>query len=108
MTSTGGPSRQQQARQPEARQQEAPQPAQRRGWRALLIPQMREHSGGIGTGYTVVSYLLGGLIAYGGIGWLIGRWTGLTHILLPAGMLFGLAVSTGWIIYRYGRSGESR
>jgi hypothetical protein len=65
---------------------------------------MQQHGGGVGTGYTVVSYLLGGMIAYGGIGWLIGRWTGLSHILLPAGMLFGLAVSTGWVIYRYGRS----
>jgi hypothetical protein len=83
---------------------ETPRPGRQRGWRGLLIPQVREHSGGLSTGYTVVSYLLGGLLAYGGIGWLIGRWTGLTHILLPAGMLFGLAVSTGWVIYRYGRS----
>jgi hypothetical protein len=83
---------------------ETQRPERQRGWRAMLIPQVREHGGGLSTGYTVVSYLLGGLIAYGGIGWLIGRWTGLTHILLPAGMLFGLAVSTGWVIYRYGRS----
>jgi ATP synthase protein I len=106
MTGTGGPRKQEAPRQ-DARQQETP-PGRRRGWRALLVPAVREHSGGLGTGYTVVSYLLGGIIAYGGIGWLIGRWTGLTHILLPAGMLFGLAVSTGWIIYRYGRSGPAR
>ena len=70
----------------------------------MLISEAQRHGGGMGTGYTVIRYLLGGIIAYGGIGWLIGRWTGLTHILLPAGMLFGLAVSTGWVIYRYGRS----
>lgn len=79
-------------------------PAAGQRWRRMLFAEVRRHGGGIGTGYSVVSYLLGGLIAYGGIGWLIGRWTGLTQILLPAGMLFGLAVSTGWVIYRYGRS----
>lgn len=105
MSGTGGTPRQQE--QQETPQQET-QPPARRGWRALLIPQVREHSGGLSTGYTVISYLLGGIIAYGGIGWLIGHWTGLTRILLPAGMLFGLAVSTGWIIYRYGRSGAAR
>ena len=73
-------------------------------WRRIIVPEVQRHGGGVGTGYTVISYLLGGFIAYGLIGWLIGRWTGLTHVLLPAGMLFGLAVSTGWVIYRYGRS----
>jgi ATP synthase protein I len=58
-----------------------------------------------GTGYTVLSYLIAGMIAYGGIGWLVGH---LTHIsmLFPAGMLVGLAISVGWIIYRYGRPHE--
>ena len=97
MSGTGG------APRPEGTQREAERrPA--RWWRAILVPEVQRHGGGVGTGYSVVSYLLGGLIAYGGIGWLIGRWTGLTHILLPAGMLFGLAVSTGWVIHRYGRS----
>ena len=82
-----------------------PERSQRPGWwRRHFTSEVQRHGGGIGTGYTVISYLLGGIIAYGAIGWLIGRWTGLTHILLPAGMLLGLAVSTGWIIYRYGRS----
>ena len=97
MSSSGG------APAPERARREATQQPERR-WRRMLFAEVRRHGGGVGTGYSVVSYLLGGIIAYGGIGWLIGRWTGLTHILLPAGMLFGLAVSTGWVIYRYGRS----
>jgi ATP synthase protein I len=58
-----------------------------------------------GSGYTVLSYLIAGMLAYGGLGWLIGRYT---HVLLlfPAGMLVGLAISVGWIIYRYGRPHE--
>jgi ATP synthase protein I len=55
-----------------------------------------------GTGYTVLSYLISGMLAYGGIGWLIGHFTHIS-LLFPAGLLVGLAISVGWIIYRYGR-----
>ena len=57
---------------------------------------------GLGTGWTVFSYLIGGMAAYGGIGALIGR---AVHVwmLFPVGMLVGLAISLGYIIYRYGR-----
>jgi hypothetical protein len=57
---------------------------------------------GLGTGWTVFSYLIGGMAAYGGIGWLIGH---AVHIamLFPIGMLVGMAISLGYIIYRYGR-----
>jgi ATP synthase protein I len=57
-----------------------------------------------GTGWTVFSYLIAGLLAYGGIGWLIGR---AVHIqmLFPIGMLVGIVISLGWIIYRYGVKG---
>jgi ATP synthase protein I len=54
-------------------------------------------------GWTVFSYLISGMAAYGGIGWLIGHWTG-HPLLFPLGMLFGLAVSIGLVIHRYGRS----
>jgi len=55
-----------------------------------------------GTGYTIFSYLIAGMLAYGGIGWLIGHFTRIS-LLFPIGMLVGLAISVGWIIYRYGR-----
>jgi ATP synthase protein I len=55
-----------------------------------------------GTGYTILSYLIAGMLAYGGIGWLVGHFTHVS-MLFPAGMLVGLAISVGWIIYRYGR-----
>ena len=57
---------------------------------------------GLNIGWTVLSYLLSGMAAYGAIGWLIGR---AVHVemLFPIGMLVGLAISVGWIIYRYGR-----
>jgi hypothetical protein len=57
---------------------------------------------GLEVGWTVVSYLLAGMAAYGGIGWLIGR---AVHVplLFPIGMLVGLGISTGYIIHRFGR-----
>lgn len=55
-----------------------------------------------GTGWEIFSYLLAGLLTYGGIGWLIGHYTHI-QILFPIGMLVGIAISLGWIIYRYGR-----
>jgi ATP synthase protein I len=57
---------------------------------------------GLETGWTITSYLIGGMVAYGAIGWLIGR---AVHIwmLFPIGMLVGLAISLSYIIYRYGK-----
>ena len=59
--------------------------------------------GGQNIGMSIFSYLLSGMLVYGGLGWLISRWTGLS-LIFPLGMLFGLAVSIGMVIYRYGRS----
>ena len=60
---------------------------------------------GLDTGWAVSGYLISGMIAYGGIGWLIGR---AVHValLFPLGMLAGLAFSIGFIIYRYGKQGS--
>ena len=72
--------------------------------RALSAYQSDDASDGLakGTGYTIFSYLIAGMLAYGGIGWLIGHFAHVS-LLFPVGMLVGLAISVGWIIYRYGR-----
>jgi ATP synthase protein I len=59
--------------------------------------------GGQNIGMSIFSYLLSGMLVYGGLGWLISRWTGLS-LIFPLGMLFGLALAIGVVIYRYGRS----
>lgn len=56
-----------------------------------------------GAGYTVLSYLIAGIVVYGGIGWLVGRAVHLAA-LFPIGMLTGLVLSIGLVIHRYGRS----
>jgi len=59
---------------------------------------------GLDTGWTVSGYLVSGMLAYGLIGWLIGRAIHVS-LLLPVGMLVGLTISIGFIIYRYGVQG---
>jgi ATP synthase protein I len=59
----------------------------------------------MGTGWSVFSYLISGLLAYGGIGWVIAHFTHVS-LFFPIGMLVGLAISTSWIVYKYGRPHE--
>jgi ATP synthase protein I len=62
----------------------------------------RGRAQGLEAGWAVFSYLLAGMAAYGGIGWLIGR---AVHVplLFPLGMLAGLGISIGYIIHHFGR-----
>jgi ATP synthase protein I len=59
----------------------------------------------MGTGWNVFSYLISGMLAYGGIGWVIAHFTHIS-LLFPIGMLVGLGISMGWIIHKYGRPHE--
>ena len=59
----------------------------------------------VGSGWNIFSYLIAGMLTYGGLGWVIGHFTRIS-LLFPIGMLVGLAISIGWIIYRYGRPHE--
>jgi ATP synthase protein I len=60
-------------------------------------------SGDEHAGWTLFSYLIAGMIIYGGLGWLVARWTG-HPMIFPTGMLIGLALGVAGVIYRYGRS----
>jgi ATP synthase protein I len=53
-------------------------------------------------GWSIFSYLIAGMVAYGLIGWLV-AW--LTHIpvLLPLGALAGLVFAIGGVVWKYGR-----
>ncbi len=44
--------------------------------------------------------MLSGMALYGGLGWLIGRWTHIT-LLLPAGMIAGLGFGVALVILRF-------
>jgi ATP synthase protein I len=60
-------------------------------------PSLRERDG-----WRILSYLLGGMILYGGVGWLIGWWTSIS-VLFPIGMLLGLGLAVAMIIFRFTR-----
>jgi len=54
-------------------------------------------------GWQILSYLLGGMILYGGIGWLISHFTGISWVF-PIGMIFGIGLSVAMIIFRFTRT----
>ncbi len=56
-----------------------------------------------GDGWQILSYMFGGMILYGGIGWLISHFTGIA-ILFPIGMILGIGLSVAMIIFRFTRS----
>jgi ATP synthase protein I len=54
-------------------------------------------------GWQILSYLIGGMILYGGIGWVIGHFTGIS-ILFPLGMMLGIGLGIALVIFRFTRS----
>ncbi len=54
-------------------------------------------------GWQILSYMLGGMLLYGTIGWLVSHWTGIA-ILFPLGMILGIGLSIAMIIFRFTRS----
>lgn len=62
----------------------------------------KEASAGMDQGMRVLSYLLAGVVFYGGLGWL-GDHLLHTHFLLPIGIVGGAALSVFMIIRRFGQ-----
>ena len=54
-------------------------------------------------GWKIFSSMIAGMVLYGGIGWLVGHWTGIS-ILFPVGMIIGIVLSILMIIFRYTRA----
>jgi F0F1-type ATP synthase assembly protein I len=52
--------------------------------------------------WSIPSYILSGMLVYGGIGWLLGRWLG-TTALFPIGVVFGLLFAMFLVYLRFGR-----
>jgi F0F1-type ATP synthase assembly protein I len=59
-------------------------------------------SAGVDQGMRVLSYLIGGVLLYGGLGWLADYLLG-TEFLLPIGIVLGAAGGVYVIIRRYGQ-----
>jgi uncharacterized membrane protein YoaK (UPF0700 family) len=59
-------------------------------------------------GWAIFSYLLSGMIVYGALGWILGRWVVHSTLLFPIGMVVGLALAVVLVILRFGRPGAAR
>lgn len=57
--------------------------------------------------WTIVGHMAASLLAYGGIGYLLGRWLG-HPILLLFGLLFGMVVSLAYTVWVAERAGRRR
>jgi ATP synthase protein I len=67
-------------------------------------PDRGGSGGGAGVAWSVLGTLIAGLVAWGGIGYLIDRLTGLRAVFLPIGLLVGAAGALWLILIRYGRN----
>src|SRR5699024_8761 len=75
------------------------------GWDAArLQPGMKYGTGnqGMEQGMRVLSYLIAGLIFYGGLGWLGDHLLG-TVLLFPLGMVLGMGLGVYAVIAKFGR-----
>jgi F0F1-type ATP synthase assembly protein I len=59
--------------------------------------------GGADQGYRILSIMIAGLIAYGGLGWLLDRWLG-TAWFLPVGLILGIGLGVYYVVVKFGRS----
>jgi ATP synthase protein I len=54
--------------------------------------------------WSIMSYLISGILVWGGVGWLVDRWTGHSSLFLPIGVVFGAAAAIYLIFLRYDKS----
>lgn len=59
--------------------------------------------GGADQGYRILSIMIAGLLAYGGLGWLLDRWLG-TAWFLPIGLILGVGLGVYYVVVKFGRS----
>ena len=58
---------------------------------------------GVGTGWSVTTTMIGGIAAWGGIGYLLDRVLGTPHVFFAIGVVLGAAGATYLVWLRYGR-----
>jgi F0F1-type ATP synthase assembly protein I len=67
-----------------------------------IRPQVKPASKGADEGWAVLSTLISGFVVFGGIGWLLDRWWD-THLMVPIGLIVGMALSIYAVVMQFGR-----
>ena len=67
-------------------------------------PDRGGDSGGAGVAWSVLGTLIAGLVAWGGVGYLLDRLLGFRALFLPIGLLVGAAGALWLIVIKYGRT----
>lgn len=62
-----------------------------------------DEQGGVDQGLRIISYLISGLLFYGGLGWLADRALN-TTFWLPVGLILGTVAGIYIVIKRHGRA----
>ena len=57
----------------------------------------------MGTGWAITSTLVAGILAWGGLGYLVDRLVGTSDVFLAIGMVLGAAGGVYLVYLRYGR-----
>mgnify|MGYP007030371662 CR=1 FL=1 len=52
--------------------------------------------------FSIIGYLLSGLLFWGGVGWALDKWLGTTYLLL-AGLILGAGAALYLVWLRFGR-----
>jgi ATP synthase protein I len=53
--------------------------------------------------WNIVSYLLSGMLVWGGVGWLLDRWAGREVLFFPIGVIVGVVAALYLVHVRYDR-----
>jgi F0F1-type ATP synthase assembly protein I len=72
------------------------------GDRSPQRPRGDDESAGAGQGWTAISYLIGGILVWGGAGWLVDRWLQSGGVATAVGAVLGAAGGVYLIVRRLG------
>ena len=62
---------------------------------------------GVNDGWTALSYLISGVLLWGGVGWLIDAWLG-TRVFVAFGLVLGAAGGVAMVWLRYSAANPDR
>jgi ATP synthase protein I len=66
-------------------------------------PPQRPGPGGENAGWSALGTLLGGILVWGGVGWLLDKWLGIpNHLGLLVGMIVGITAALYIVMKRFG------